>query len=213
MFRPHENNPDSGPGLYSEFLNEDASGRSNVGDAPKATKRVTVDELSDSGESDSDQDPVEEPSASDVHDVIFTFYGPKKGSVHDDGWNSFDIPVAKGRVMPPSTPLHGSKAKNGYRVVKITQVSKHAGMEKFDLPFTETYTSGPVSQTRGNLASLFDMGATEFFWSVDLIYKTRGSWSNGKVEYRFVKTSDFDLPGEGRSELEALSHRQKRARR
>ena len=37
-------------------------------------------------------------------------------------------------------------------------------------------------------------GTTTFFWSSDLIYRTKGEMVNGKVIYSFVRARDHDLP-------------------
>ena len=54
----------------------------------------------------------------------------------------------------------------------IVELSPHPAMDKFPVPFTSMYKSGPPENIKGKLAEIYKTNKSkDFFWATSLIYK------------------------------------------
>ena len=148
------------------------------------------------------EDPVDEPSETDVQNGVFTLFMPEQSRVKVGNWDSHSNAVAKCHVLPPGGKVYGHQAPKGYRVVNLTALSQHPGMGNVLVPALDMYKGGNVDEIRGGgLQARFDSGARLFLWPKDMIYRTRKDGSltpGGSIKWVVSPVTDSDLPRDPR---------------
>lgn len=158
-------------------------------------------------ESEPEYDPnsladFEEVVGSDLDAGVFMLYGPQRNSIAiaEPKWSTNLNPIARAFVHPKSKLLYGRRAPGGdcWRVVTIVELSPHSAMEKFQVPFPETYKSGPPDKIKGSLVELVRTNKSkDFFWATSLIFKPGKENGDQASDWAAVKVDpQKDLPGE-----------------
>ena len=217
---PCPTQPDTvGPGHSTgDGLTPDAGSSSaseGYGIAQRKPARVT-----DESESEPDYDPssladFEEVVPGDLDAEVFMLYGPHRDAitVSEPKWSSNTNPIARAIVHPKSKLLYNRRAPggDGWRVVTIVELSPHPAMDKFPVPFSSMYKSGPPENIKGNLAEIYKTKkSTDFFWATSLIYKpgkdNREQNKDGDDNWYAVKVDPAsDLPTDPTTPREATA--------